>query len=410
MKKNTFRSWAALLILLMTALACALPGVAQPPTPSEDQVATVVAATVQALTPATVETESSEPTSAPAGLLPQTLYFINNDSAGLAQVFRLEVDGTTLSQVTSETVKVDEYDVSPVDGSVVYIANNQLLLINADGSGRRVLVDGGPVDENNPYLTRISSPVFSPDGATIAFGQGGLKLYAVSTGVSNLVIENQWNDLGSGMLVPEELFWPEAYSADGSKLLITLGYYEGASAAIYYPAAGSLVRLNGAEGTLICCDLTQWSFDGTRVHSANRSMGMFGAGLWVVDAATGTVTTLLTSNYDTRSFNYADSPYLAPDGYLYYFFLSSSTEEMSRVPLQLVRSAPDGTSERMVLRPESFPLMNEALWAPDASLVVVANAPSDSIYFGGMLELYYTDGAKSVIPIAPFGQQLRWGP
>ena len=117
-----------------------------------------------------------------------------------------------------------------------------------------------------------------------------------------------------------------------------------------------VVRLNGAEGTLICCDLTQWSFDGTRVHSANRSMGMFGAGLWVVDAATGTVTTLLTSNYDTRSFNYADSPYLAPDGYLYYFFLSSSTEEMSRVPLQLVRSAPDGASERTVLRPESFPL------------------------------------------------------
>lgn len=404
MKKNIYPV-LAFLVLLATTLACALPGGNQQPASSEDQVATVVAATLQALTP-----DPPGETPAASGLLPHSLYFLNNDNAGIAQVFRLETDGTTVRQVTSETVKVDEYDVSPMDGSVVYIVNNQLLLIQADGSGRRVLVDGGAVDENNPFLTKISSPVFSLDGGTIAFGQGGLKLYAVSTGVSNLVIENQWDDLGNGMLIPTELYWPERYSPDGSKLLITLGYYEGASAAVYYPAAGSLVRLTGVDHALICCDMTQWSSDGTRFHSANRSMGMFPAGLWAVDAASGTITTLLGSDYDTQTFNYADSPYLAPDGYLYYFFLSSNTEEMSRVPLQLVRSAPDGATDRSVLRPETFPLMNEALWAPDASFVIVANAPSESIYFGGLLELYYTDGSKNMVPLAPFGQQLTWGP
>ena len=53
--------------------------------------------------------------------------------------------------------------------------------------------------------------------------------------------------------------------------------------------------------------------------------------------------------------------------------------------------------------------MNEALWAPDASFVIVARAPSDSVYAGGVLELYYTDAARSMIPLVPFGQQLKWG-
>jgi len=54
--------------------------------------------------------------------------------------------------------------------------------------------------------------------------------------------------------------------------------------------------------------------------------------------------------------------------------------------------------------------MNEALWAPDASFVITAKAPADSIYTGGALELYYTDSAKSMISLLPFGRQLKWGP
>jgi hypothetical protein len=29
---------------------------------------------------------------------------------------------------------------------------------------------------------------------------------------------------------------------------------------------------------------------------------------------------------------------------------------------------------------------------------------------GGVLELYYTDGQKSKVWLAPFGQQMKWGP
>jgi Tol biopolymer transport system component len=93
------------------------------------------------------------------------------------------------------------------------------------------------MDENNPFLSVINSPVFSPDGQTLAYGYKGLNIYNISTGASDLVMENQIEDRGSGFLFPKELYWPERYSPDGSKLLITLGYYEGASAALDPPAS-----------------------------------------------------------------------------------------------------------------------------------------------------------------------------
>jgi hypothetical protein len=404
------RFFSAFLILAIAVLACSLSpfGVDGTQTSSPDQVATAVALTLQALTP-DVHGTTPEPSAVPAGLLPHTFYYRGTDNTGLTQVFRIERDGTTQRQLTFEPVNVNDHDVSLADGSVAYVANNQLLLVNADGSGRRVLVDGGPVDENNPFISTITSPVFSPDGQILAYGYKGLNLYAVSTGASNLVIENQIDDRGSGFLFPKELYWPERYSPDGSKLLITLGYYEGASAAIYSPASKSLLRLTGGEGALICCDETEWSADGSSFHSASSSMGMFSSGLWRVDASTGAVTTLFSSNFDSGSFLYADEPYLAPDGQLYFFFLEATSEFNMRTPLQLVRSAPDGVTGRTTILSNTFELMNEALWAPDASFVVVVFAPNQDVHQGGRAEIVYVDGRPNVT-LAPFAQQMKWGP
>ncbi len=361
---------------------------------------------MQALTP----TSPDSPTPQPAGLLPHSLYFINNDNAGIAQVFRLEADGKTTTQITFEPAAVSSYDVSQVDGNVVYVSNNQLLHINADGSGRSMLMDGGAIDENNPFVARVTNPVFSPNAQTIAYGYKGLNLYAVATGVNNLVIENQIKDSGNGFLFPEELYAPNKYSPDGTKLLITLGYYEGASSAIYYPAANSLVRLTNDAGAHICCDEVDWTLDSSTLYSASSTIGMIQSGMWRVDASNGLVTTLISSNYETSSFQYADEPYLAPDGQLYFFYHTANTEFNSRTPLQLVRSDADGVTNRTVLLPETFQLMNEALWAPDASFVIAAIAPSDQIYQGGALELFYTHAEAGFITLAPFGQQLKWGP
>jgi hypothetical protein len=429
------RPLIALFVLATVILACAVPLPQFPPTqtgatvippasPDPNQVGTAVALTLTAAvpgdgpgnaTPTPVDLTPVAPTTAapgdPSAILPQTLYYLGIDNAGFVQVFRMERDGTTQRQITSESVSVSDYDVSMVDGSIAYVANNQLLYINADGSERRVLVDGGTQDPNNPFMNRISSPVFSLDGLTLAYGYKGLQIYSFSTDESELLIEDQIDDIGDGLFVPRELYEPERYSPDGTKLLINLGYYEGGSSAVYYSATNSLVRLAGGEGAFIWGDANEWSADSTSFHSASSTAGMFSTGLWKVDAATGEVTTLIEGTAEDSNYNAAKEAYLAPDGQLYFFFATVNSPEgiFNRAPLQLVRSEPDGVTGRTVLSDQDFTLLNEALWAPDASLVIAAVAATQEVYQGGQAHLVYLDGRPSVV-LTPFAQQMKWGP
>ena len=425
------RPFIGFLFLAITILACAVPLPQVPPTlssgtavlpasPDPNNLGTAVAATLTASVPgpegvSPTATVPALPTaSAPdgsAGPLPRTFYYLAPDSAGVLQVFRLETDGTTQHQVTSEAEGVSDYDVSLVDGSVAYITNNQLLYVNADGSERRVLVDGGTVDPNNPFISTLSSPVFSPDAQTLAYGYKGLQIYSFSVDESELVIENQIDDAGGGLFVPRELYEPERYSPDGTKLLINLGYYEGGSSAVYNLAAGELVRLEGGEGAFIWGDANEWAADGSSIYSASSIAGMFSPGLWKIDPTTGQVTTLIPGTTGDGNYNAAKEAYLAPDGQLYFFFATLSSPEgiFTRAPLQMVRSGPDGVTGRTVLSEENFELLNEALWAQDASLVITAMASAPEISQGGDARIVYLDGRPSV-PLTSFAQQMKWGP
>ncbi len=425
--RQPFRLALVLLTLLVTILACASPvpsmgqptqgsGTAvQPASPDPNQVGTVVAMTLTALAPKASPTipATATATENPTTLLPRTFYYLAPDGKGITQVFRIERDGTSRRQLTSEPSSVSDYDISLADGSVAYVANNQLIDVYSDGSNRRVLVDGGAVDPNNPFITTLSSPVFSLDGLTLMYGYKGLQMYSFSTDKSQLLIRNQVDDMGNGLFVPKELYSPERYSPDGSKLLITLSYYEGASSAIYDPSAKALTRLDGGQGTVICCDDVEWSADSSSIYAASPTLGMFMPGLWRVDATTGKVTTLIQAEAGGGNYNLADEAYLAPDGQLYFFFATAPISQpegaITRSPLQLVRSAPDGVTGRIAYGQEDFRLLNEALWAPDASFVVAALASAPEVYQGGQAEIVYLDGRPNVV-LVPFAQQMKWGP
>ena len=397
----------AFVILALAALACGLSGGGQPASP--DQVQTIVAATIQALTPAPGTETTSTPVVEAPSILPHSFYYLGTDSVGLTQVFRIEKDGSTQRQITAESVNVGNYDVSPVDGSVAYVVNNQLLLIHADGSGRRILVDGGPTDPNNQIATSITNPVFSPNGQTIAYGYKGLNLYSVSSNTSNLILAQKPAD----DTTPSEMYFPKSYSPDGTKILITIAIpnSDGISSGVYYPGPNTLVRFTGGEGARICCEGQSWSSDGSTLFVGNASLGFLGSGLWRIDSATGNTTTLLPTEAGGGNFNFADMPYLAPDGQLYFFFASMPAPDgmVNRAPLQIVRSAPDGMTGRVVLNAENFQLMNEALWAPDASFVIVAYAPIQDVYTGGQADVVYLDGRPGMV-LTTYAQSMKWGP
>jgi Tol biopolymer transport system component len=338
------------------------------------------------------------------------LYFLGNDNQALGQISRLERDGKNKTQLTSEPLKVWDYDVSRADGSLAYETNGQLILVNADGSNRRVLVQGAP----NPDVGGLYHPTFSPDGKTLAFSYNGLNLYNISTGVSSQVLTDQLQDNGSGQMLPVETYMPERYSPDGTKLLVALGHWEvSPSHAIYVPTTNALIRQQGVGDSLECCSYyggPAWTPDSSSLYgvaSLHDSAYKFGQ-LWRIDAANGNITRMLTSGDDLPK-----QPYLAPDGQLYFFYGTYSKDSgfFDAPVLQLVRSAPDGVTGRTVLRNENFVLMNEALWAPDASFVIVATAIGrDWNQAGGVLELYSIDGQKAKVWLAPFGQMMKWGP
>ena len=421
------RLFAVVLLLSASVLACALPGV-----PSQvNGAATSVALTMQALVPSTplsssvpvgaaTDTPAPQATASPSATspstatpsntdpLPHSLYFLNNDGGGLLQIYRLERDGHTVHQITFEPAAVDDYDISPKDGSLVYATNNQMFWVDASGAGRRLLLDGGLLNEDNRFTNGVGMPVWSPDGQTIAFNHGGLNFYSMSTGAVSQVLKNQI-DTSTGISVVRELYAPVKYSPDGSKLLISIGFYEGGTYGIYFPSNNTLVRFTRSDGGNICCQV-DWVPDGSGLYASSSTIGMIDSGLWYIKPSDGSVATLLVGSAPDGTYNFAAAPQVGSDGKLYFFFNNLPAIPVNgHTPMVLVRSGSDGVTGRELLRQDVFENTNEILWTPDASLAVVTFAPTQDVYQGGKAEIVYPDSRPNVL-LVPFAEQLHWGP
>jgi len=397
MKPNT-RITLPIILVSLIGLACSLTGTGG-----------VSTASPPIDTPPPQEAETPPPV---ADVLPFSLYFLSNmGDWGSYQVWRLEKDGVTQTQLTAEADSVTDFDVSPVDGRVAYIFNNQIFLVNPDGSGKDLLVDGGEGDEEDlDYIStrRISGVRWSPGGARLAFGRNGINYYDVASGTVGLILPNNLEPLEGVFPYPQALYSPHTWSPDGSRLLVEIDFYEGSTLGVMDGATGGVAKFDG----FIACCYPYWAPDSRSVLVGSHWIGITPAGLWRYNALTGEKLELIPSVSPDETLNFVGWPMERPDAILQYFFTNTVAPPIGTPPLTLVRSANDGVSERVQIRQESWE-PHEALWAPDGSLVVLvepyaqqAQPPLDGTII--LIDALHDD--EPVRPLVVNGYQLRWGP
>jgi WD40 repeat protein len=386
------------LVLLLLA-ACNFPG--SPQAAQQFEVETALAQTLSAA--GIIATETQAPPTPLPTILPHPVYFLSYRS-GSAQVWRLEADGVTLSQVTDETDGVDSFDASRVDGRVAFVTNNQLYIANSGGGVRTLLVDNSAANTEAVdfyYRQRISSPRFSPDGRFLAYAFDGLWILDLTTNESVHLINNEIGEGDEGNPILEKFFGPQLWAPDSAKVLLEIGYQEAGTLAILNPNADPLVTEFESSG-IVCCQAA-WASDSGSILVASPYIGLVDSGLWRYDAQTGEESTLIGSG--SELYEFAGWPLELANGDLQYFYTSSPNIPDGDVALYMVRSAADGVNGRVQLRADAF-VIREALWAEDGSLALIVQATTASQ--SGPVVLARSDGTQLQV-LLDEGRDLRWG-
>lgn len=398
--KRRWQQWWLLaggLGCLLVLVACMVQPASQP--------APTVAATTIPLTPTRTDATAT-------ALLPAPLYLIGQDNN---QILRIESDGKTVTQITTEAGPVADFDVSPQDGHLVYVSENNLIASDAWGQQRRVLLHGPQVEESRSDLalarygpvTTVATPRFSPDGAYLAYGLGGVNLMPVDQPAQSRLIEASDPYTPTDQTPNHGFFYvPERWSPGGTRLLVTrYNYWEGVGYGVKRIAepTAPLTILQG------CCYVSWRNED--ELYMSLPEGEVFPPGLWRLDAASGQATALLS--LEQQSAITRVGPTLALPGESLLAFAVAGTPQTPIPPLSLYRLQFAGTTlqpyER--LRDDEYRLW-EARWAADASGVVIVqrteDAPPPDRLFRGPLLWLSTDGAPAVT-LPAVGFQLRWG-
>lgn len=396
MKKLTFQ-----LVTIITLILSSCIGNASTSTPisNEDAVVTLVATMLSGIP---TNTPLPEPTATltpePPAILPRSLYYLAQDANGKSQIFRMSRDGTAITQITFEQDGVGGFDISPIDGTIVYVAQNNLITANPNGEDRQVLVE----DLN----LRPFSPSWSPDGKTIVYASGkDTLIYSIATGSKEMLLSGSETDWK----------WPESFSPDGKKLIVRrhrIPSAPGGEVFIYDFASRTLTPMAGTVQYDTCFnDYVAWVTPDTFFCYGYIFAGASIPGLRRVNAMDGSVETLIGSATCSPCLPVA-APHQDAAGNLYYLFGETYNVNPTYPLLSLVQSASDGVTDRVVLRPETFYALY-TLWAPDGSaLLIVQNDGTTSKPVN--LILVPVDPSLPVVTImsdaSKIGYQLRWGP
>jgi hypothetical protein len=289
------------------------------------------------------------------------------------------------------------------------------------GGDRTVLVDGIDLPPEEYALrpnNEITHPRWSPDGSQISYGLNGVNILPAGGGTPQVIVQSDLSpELTGEQNHPQAIFYFDGlWSPDGSRLLIQLGYWpEGSGYLIKTLADGASVDINFAEG-ITCCN-PAWTSDSQAIYFSNDSVGLVVPGLWRVSLH-GTIQPLLIAEdgFTSTSFPLVSYARQLNDGKLYYFFKEEPVDPNSGMPawpplLPMIRSDPDGVSNRTQLRPEPV-YATEAIWAADGSGATVMTYTHDPNDITGLIHgpLSWLDTASGpAVPLPADGYQLHWG-
>ena len=341
------------------------------PVPGPDGLPLALPVTIEVLPPSTAA-------------LPNALYFLS-DRSGSTQLWRLETDGTTFTQITNEPAAVEAYTLSPTGESIAFVSQHQLFIIRRDGTGRRVVADFGE--------DRGGSPVFAPDGR-LAYARGGVRIYNPSTGEDHLLIANNSDESPASFAT----YFPRKWSPDGTKLLVLIGRYEWAEAGIL-SADGSVLATSDYS------DMFAWMNDSLSVLLASAVFPMMGGmdpGLQRLSAS-GASSLLVDDAFVWL-------PFQRPDSQLAYFVSRPAAMDVTAYNLQLVASAADGSGEHtlrsVVLTLDSRDTFSGQWWLDGSAVAVRIVRPASGV----KETLLIPAGDDPIVFLMSDGLAMTWDP
>ncbi|MGF1504270.1 MAG: hypothetical protein ACFB51_03905 [Anaerolineae bacterium] len=348
-------------------------------------------------------------------LLPAALYFLNQEND---QIYRLDADGSELTQLTFEPAPVVEFAVSGEAGLIAYVSNNTLYTVELTGADRREIAQGGP-DESD-FSQTISGLDWSPDGTTLVYGNQGIVFYDPGTELSEMQLPNDPPpDLTNPEYTPEpepaQFYTPISFSPNGTQLLIQAAIYfsDGIGYQILNIITGERTQLSSPAG-IVCCN-PRWAPDGDAIYISNDSVGFLEPGMWQIRAANGDGTTIIEGVQEGgEAFQLVNGARMLADGLVYHFYGTIESMPDTPTPLSMARSDPQG-EDLELLREDNY-IPGAVLWDPAASGAVIMDLTAQ--YAGGEFPPFPFRGPLLWIPVdgsAPVdlgvtGAAPQWGP